>query len=628
MSSVEQTQQRPLPPIPPQAVFKKELNEVLKRGPQMGAPDVRQPSLGGLETTRRASRKTGLFLRKHDSLKRLSLDAIEETHVKKLLSNKQLHEGRIFYKNVQIMFLEELKKKHPELKAKLEVPQERILRERAAIVDLVHTTPEGEDTRPLTDEERKAFKLKNRNKALFEQLKRLGISKKEIKTLYLDVRKEHLNNQSQWQEPIQHAFCFKRGRPPLPYKALVRVQAANQVLKEIYANRAPGVCAWDPKVKNRARNAWIGRIDVKSSKETASLGFVRHGVICTKVQGGKKAQRIKEQADSNNEKAKELLTLSVIQKLDLVDSNGNARYTPAQLDAKLKAYSNQHPFKLLSLSLLSAFKMPNIGGMNEKNMLEQQWSALATLSGEQSLELPVKKRGKRYATQPVKLHVNSQSTNFAVNQPAMRKPIAKAMRIHEYTQQHNALALENLFGKRFLDANTPITRLESLDANSWVGEWLRSTPEGPKHQEKKQAVLGLIQDAHKLWHTKDYTRMNDPNGDPYKMHVTLGLVADAIGGAMLFNCKSGKDRTGHMANDLTFAFCKNASAKNASQRYHYDVQREEEDHKLLAQASYNSGSHEIQALNTGGITGSKGSGFLKKHLGQAHAYITGHFNMT
>ena len=68
--------------------------------------------------------------------------------------------------------------------------------------------------------------------------------------------------------------------------------------------------------------------------------------------------------------------------------------------------------------------------------------------------------------------------------------------------------------------------------------------------ERNARTLGrAARDVKTIWENKDYRR---GGGDPYKMVSRLALVSHLMGETPLFNCKSGKDRTGQLDAEVKF----------------------------------------------------------------------------
>jgi hypothetical protein len=84
--------------------------------------------------------------------------------------------------------------------------------------------------------------------------------------------------------------------------------------------------------------------------------------------------------------------------------------------------------------------------------------------------------------------------------------------------------------------------------------------------------------------------------EPYKLVSRLAVITDLMGDIPLWNCKSGKDRTGQMDVEAKFLFAKIMLTGVVPEP---DADLTEEDVRLLRQIALNGGNHEVQMQNTG-----------------------------
>ena len=115
-------------------------------------------------------------------------------------------------------------------------------------------------------------------------------------------------------------------------------------------------------------------------------------------------------------------------------------------------------------------------------------------------------------------------------------------------------------------------------------------------------------DVKTIWENKDYRR---GGGDPYKMVSRLALVSHLMGETPLFNCKSGKDRTGQLDAEVKFL----ATVADEQRGRIPSVDRNMEVWRSArSDFTLNTGNLEMQQLNTG-LPGYKLKGVsgLKEH---------------
>ena len=246
--------------------------------------------------------------------------------------------------------------------------------------------------------------------------------------------------------------------------------------------------------------------------------------------------------------------------------------------------------ELSSISLLTPDALRHAQGKlagDEKTMLRHQTAALEELGGGGPVELPVRDDAGQART--VTANVRVRQFNFGVNAGAVQGIKAGPVSIPA-----GAPVLRHLMGWGFAMANNDphLGRLLGPSGASELGgdivAKVRSMSEraaqlgeartrldrqmqedGPEHPDSaarrsELAALpgemdGLERDARTLveagtqlksiWANREYRR---GGGDPYKMVSRLALVSHLMGETPLFNCKSGKDRTGQLDAEVKF----------------------------------------------------------------------------
>ncbi len=230
--------------------------------------------------------------------------------------------------------------------------------------------------------------------------------------------------------------------------------------------------------------------------------------------------------------------------------------------------SRGEPIFMVSISLLSPdslrqFLYDTLGldGFNEQEMLDMQLQAWADLQqeiNEQRIEI----NGQVLAAEilPFNFPVNHNAFNFATNKPG----IGEAVSGFEYGNTHaNYPSLNRLIGidEKAADKNSVLS--EYLTKQSAKIEALKKARAEEKNQsevdklneeitaiEKDVAVaIELSKQITRLYQTDDY---KEAGNDPYKIASRIALLSYLLGGGTLFNCKSGKDRTGQLDTETKF----------------------------------------------------------------------------
>jgi phosphatidylinositol-4,5-bisphosphate 4-phosphatase len=127
------------------------------------------------------------------------------------------------------------------------------------------------------------------------------------------------------------------------------------------------------------------------------------------------------------------------------------------------------------------------------------------------------------------------------------------------------------------------------DFGGKVGAFLES--EAP--QEQKDKVLALSRQVKDMWNDGSYMKMGH---DPYKMVARLVVLSDMIGVAPMWNCKSGKDRTGMLDGEAKFLAARIELSGKVPEP---GEPLTDEETAMYRQFMLRSGNLEMQQLNTG-----------------------------
>ena len=311
---------------------------------------------------------------------------------------------------------------------------------------------------------------------------------------------------------------------------------------------------------------------------------------------------------------------------------------------------------LSSISLLTPDRVRPLSSSpksNEREMLRRQTEALQSLSGEQK-NLQVRDASGDLRTVVVNCKV--RTFNFGVNEGAVSKPLhmipqdtpgwGKLMG-WSYAMERNNPELKALLGKREGalggEVKTKLAELadkkaqlqSALDVRiSLVTSELRSgNRDDDQAREQKYkiklprqvkrplradivarltAAVGQLEgelaatqqrmntlkeaatEAKTIWHEGSY---NKGGQDPYKMVSRLGVVINAMGETLAFNCKSGKDRTGQLDAELKYLSA--LSAGESQSLPEPGAPATPELRQMRSDFTLGTGNLEMQRLNTG-----------------------------
>ena len=288
---------------------------------------------------------------------------------------------------------------------------------------------------------------------------------------------------------------------------------------------------------------------------------------------------------------------------------------------------------LSSISLLTPDSLRHLAGSarsDERTMLNHQTEALRQLAERNPVELHV--RDDDGSLRTVKVNVALRQFNFGVNAGAVGRMRAGPVAIASQTpgwrnlmgwgfaMERNNPQLQRLFG----EANTAELggdvanrladmRREAAERNEYLGQMeatianLRSFADNAAVQrnaalqraelatlnKRIESLDGAARQAKAIWAGNDYRQ---GGGDPFKMVSRLALVGHLMGETPLFNCKSGKDRTGQLDAEVKFLA---TAADESGGRVPAPDESMEAWRPVRNDFVFNTGNLEMQRLNTG-----------------------------
>ena len=287
---------------------------------------------------------------------------------------------------------------------------------------------------------------------------------------------------------------------------------------------------------------------------------------------------------------------------------------------------------LSSISVLTPDSWRNLTGSarrDERTMLNHQSEALGQLANRNPVELRV--RDDDGALRTVNVNVQLRQFNFGVNAGAVGRARVGPVSIPSQTpgwrnlmgwgfaMERNNPQLQRLFGEananelggdvadRLFDMRREAEQIagEVDDLEAYVamheGGDTSDLDEEAATQRAELAALNkrietldsAARQAKAIWASNDYRR---GGGDPFKMVSRLALVGHMMGETPLFNCKSGKDRTGQLDAEVKFLA---AAADESGGRVPAPDESMETWRPVRNEFVFNTGNLEMQRLNTG-----------------------------
>ena len=287
---------------------------------------------------------------------------------------------------------------------------------------------------------------------------------------------------------------------------------------------------------------------------------------------------------------------------------------------------------LSSISVLTPDSLRNLAGKakaDERTMLNHQAAALGQLANRNPVELRVRDADGELHT--VNVNVRLRQFNFGVNAGAVGRARAGPVSIPSQTpgwrnlmgwgfaMERNNPQLQQLFGEAnanelggdvgdrlFLmrreaeqltgeldDIDDYIAMQEGEDTHDLDEEAAALRAQLASVNKRIETLDSAARQAKAIWASNDYRA---GGGDPFKMVSRLALVGHLMGETPLFNCKSGKDRTGQLDAEVKFLA---AAADESGGSVPAPDESMEAWRPVRNEFVFNTGNLEMQRLNTG-----------------------------
>ncbi len=325
-----------------------------------------------------------------------------------------------------------------------------------------------------------------------------------------------------------------------------------------------GVCSESTTERDHAVNLCVSKLTDSRGRKVVSM--VRHGIHSARGLPVGSVER--EQA--NIHRAVESVRVAV---------TDNQPILQEALRRQREGIEEPVTLHISSLSLVTA------GWGGDDRLWQDQKAAWEAISRGEPILMPVwDPVANDYVNIQVK--VNVLAFNWGVNPGAMGVwhkcgvdvPIPRFGWTDEVLETNRA-SLHQLVGSL-----NPKDQLGGL-----LGEYLARDDVSEKD---KRIARDLAAQIREIWNDESFKK---GEGDVYKIASRIAVLTDMIGGTPMFNCKSGKDRTGHLDAEIKFL----AAVIHETGKVPPYGKLSEEHQDVFTEFALHGGNHEIQRYNTG-----------------------------
>ncbi len=287
---------------------------------------------------------------------------------------------------------------------------------------------------------------------------------------------------------------------------------------------------------------------------------IRHGVNSAYT-----LSNPKERIQANNTRAREIFAAALQSSPELLQR------------AQASKPGDIIDLPMLSTSLLTpdAFRPLYDSGGAERNHLRDQYNAWqdACQGGLCQITVSTASGNKTVTVRPTVV-----AFNFGVNVGA-QGVMQGLLGGWSVSSRYNKAAMAQLFGM----------------SPNWQGGMVAQYLARPDvSAQNKQMVAELRSQIIELWESKDFRKRGE---DPYRLPARLAMLGHLMGMMPLFNCKSGKDRTGQM--DVACKTLALQMYERGGKVPPLDEPRTSVDEHIFHQVAINGGNLEMQRMNTG-----------------------------
>ena len=475
-----------------------------------------------------------------------------------------------------------------------------------------------------------------------DQLKKAGVAKKDMPDLRFQFKEaaNQVRNERPW-EPIEKQLNYAVGG--IYHRVQSTITPAGAMagrFAEPYPANGNGICCSDRMQYTHVPN--LARTELTDASGATLFSALRHGVLdaydisvatLRKLPEQELTTMVADLLDGSDETVKAIRTdKSAAEKLasdmrtaastKMAEELAVAALVsdPDKLQAALDGKAVD--LNLSSISLLTPDRVRTGPKSNEREMLRRQTEALQSLGGEQK-NLRVRDASGDLRT--VVVNCKIRTFNFGVNEGAVSKPLhmipqdtpgwGKLMS-WGYAMERNNPELKALLGDPEStslggsEADKKLIELEAKESDLLFDLELAKSAQRNGTNPESTAVISKLErecaaigqrsaalekaalGAKEIWREGSY---NKGGQDPYKMVSRLGVVINAMGETLAFNCKSGKDRTGQLDAELKYLSALNAGGGLPEP----DAPATPKLRQMRSNFTLGTGNLEMQRLNTG-----------------------------
>ena len=475
-----------------------------------------------------------------------------------------------------------------------------------------------------------------------DQLKKAGVAKKDMPDLRFQFKEaaNQVRNERPW-EPIEKQLNYAVGG--IYHRVQSTITPAGAMagrFAEPYPANGNGICCSDRMQYTHVPN--LARTELTDASGATLFSALRHGVLdaydisvatLRKLPEQELTTMVADLLDGSDETVKAIRTdKSAAEKLasDMRTAASTKMAEELAVAAlvsdpdKLQAALDGEvvDLNLSSISLLTPDRVRTGSKSNEREMLRRQTEALQSLGGEQK-NLRVRDASGDLRT--VVVNCKIRTFNFGVNEGAVSKPLhmipqdtpgwGKLMS-WGYAMERNNPELKALLGDPEStslggsEADKKLIELEAKESDLLFDLELAKSAQRNGTNPESTAVISKLErecaaigqrsaalekaalGAKEIWREGSY---NKGGQDPYKMVSRLGVVINAMGETLAFNCKSGKDRTGQLDAELKYLSALNAGGGLPEP----DAPATPKLRQMRSNFTLGTGNLEMQRLNTG-----------------------------
>ena len=374
---------------------------------------------------------------------------------------------------------------------------------------------------------------------LQEQLVNAGLDEDDVKAAFREAQVEELNG-SGW---VTHEKTFTAAGLTLTSKQQPACEMTGGLSDEdkqdvfrVPYKKGEGVSCMDTKNLQHATNMFRSSFQINGKE---AFNGVRHGIMDPYGEKGKDLRKL-----GAEQKAEEAVIMALASKPEMYQ----------QALAYAKGEGSAPRLLMTSTSLVTT----GVGSKKEDKMQKQQEKALKALLGRAKggvleLNVPAPDGGTREVKFAVKMSRFNLPVNFG-GVGAFQKITSGRM-----TQRKmNKPAMQDLFGKdgKSGEVDFALKRIE------WDMKGIREKRKTASPEEQVKLTDGLADLIVKKKHVQTLSGQiksiykkgghHSQGGDTYKLPARIAILTDMMGGVPLYNCKSGKDRTGMMDAEIKF----------------------------------------------------------------------------